>query len=47
MGESRVQFLEQSFATLGYQNALRALDWMIAEMCAEKGFARHNGTHYY
>lgn len=47
MRESRVQFLEQSLATLGYQNALRALDWMIAEMCSEKGFARHNGTHYY
>lgn len=47
MGESRVQFLEQSLSTLGYQEALKALDWMIIEMAAERGFARHNGTHYY
>lgn len=47
MGESRVQFLEQSLSTLGYEDTLRALDWMVAEMCAEKGFARHDGTHYY
>lgn len=47
MGESRVRFLEQSLAMLGYTDSLRALDWMIDEMCSEKGFSRHNGTHYY
>ena len=47
MGESRVRFLEQTLSTLGYDDSLRALDWMIEEMCAEKGFKRHNGTHYY
>lgn len=45
--ESRVLFLEQSLSLLGYHNALRALDWMKEEMCAEKGFKRHNGAHYY
>ena len=47
MNESRVRFLEGSLSTLGYNNALRAMDWMIEEMCSEKGFSRHNGTHYY
>lgn len=47
MGESRVRFLEQTLSTLGYDDSLRALDWMVAEMCAEKDYKRHNGTHYY
>lgn len=47
MKESRVRFLEQSLSILGYDKALRALDWVMQEMCAEKGFTRHNGTHYY
>lgn len=47
MQQSRVRHLEQTLVTLGYAKALSALHWMIAEMCKEKGFARHNGTHYY
>lgn len=47
MKESRVRFLEQSLSILGYNKALRALDWVMQEMCAENGFTRHNGTHYY
>lgn len=47
MGESRVRYLEQTLSTLGYENSIRALDWVMAEMCAENGFKRHNGTHYY
>jgi (p)ppGpp synthase/HD superfamily hydrolase len=47
MGESRVRYLEQTLSTLGYNDSLRAMDWMIQEMSAEKGHARHNGTHYY
>lgn len=47
MGESRVRFLEQSLQILGYEDSLRALDWMVEEMSSEKGFSRHNGTHYY
>lgn len=47
MFESRVRHLEQIFVTLGYNMALDALMWMKQEMCAEKGFKRHNGTHYY
>lgn len=47
MNDGRVKFLEQSLSTLGYTKALTALDWMIEEMNAEKGFSRHNGTHYY
>lgn len=45
--ESRVRHLEQTLSILGYSNALRAMDWMIQEMCAEKGFVRHSGAHYY
>ena len=44
---SRVQFLEQTLSTLGYQDSLRALDLVIEEMNAEKGFVRHSGAHYY
>jgi len=47
MEESRVRHLEHIFVTLGYNMALDALMWMKQEMCAEKGFKRHNGTHYY
>lgn len=47
MQESRVRFLEQQLVTLGFNDSLRAMDWMIEEMCSEKGFSRHNGTHYY
>lgn len=45
--ESRVRHLETTLSTLGFDDALRALDWMMAEMCVEKGYERHNGTHYY
>jgi len=47
MSESLVRHLERSLSNLGYDDSLRALDWMIEEMCTEKGFSRHNGTHYY
>lgn len=45
--ESRVRNLEKTLADLGYSDAIRAMDWMMEEMCVEKGFMRHNGTHYY
>lgn len=45
--ESRVRHLETTLSTLGFDDALRALDWMMEEMCVEKGYERHNGTHYY
>lgn len=47
MGESRVTYLENHLSNLGYDDSLKAMDWMIAEMCSDKGFSRHNGTHYY
>lgn len=47
MTESRVRFLEQTLAILGYDDSLNALQWMMEEMCVEKNFKRHNGTHYY
>jgi hypothetical protein len=47
MNESRVRFFEQSLALLGYNDGLRALDWLMHEMNAEKGFARHDGSNYY
>lgn len=47
MGGSRVQFFEQYLAILQYNMAYKALLLVKKEMCKEKGFARHNGTHYY
>lgn len=47
MTQSQLRFLESNLATLGYTDSLRALDWMVEEMCVEKGFQRHNGEHYY
>jgi GTP pyrophosphokinase len=47
MENSRVRFLEQMLYILGYQESLKALDFVMREMCSEKGFKRHNGTHYY
>lgn len=47
MGDSRVAFFEQTLQHLGYYQALEALDWLKDEMCAEKGYKRHNGAHYY
>jgi GTP pyrophosphokinase len=47
MIESRELLLEGQLHVLGFDNALRALDLMRKEMCAEKGFTRHNGDHYY
>lgn len=47
MATSRVRLLEQTLDTLQYYDSLRALDLVMQEMCKEKGFSRHNGTHYY
>ena len=47
MKESRVKHLEFCLATLGFNKALKAMDFVIKEMCAEKGFKRHDGSHYY
>lgn len=44
---SRVQFLEHSLAILNYTMAYDAYKLVKKEMCKEKGFTRHNGTHYY
>lgn len=45
--ESRVRHLQTNFAILGYHESIRALEFVMKEMCSEKGFSRHNGTHYY
>lgn len=47
MKESRVKHLEFCLSTLGFNKALKAMDFIIKEMCAEKGFKRHDGSHYY
>lgn len=47
MRESRVKYLEQTLSILGYTDSLRALDFVVKVMCAEKGFKRHDGSHYY
>lgn len=44
---SRVKMLEQQLSILGYTKALKAMDLIIHEMCAEKDFKRHDGAHYY
>lgn len=44
---SRVKFLKMVLSVLGHKKALKALDLMIKEMCKEKGFSRHDGSHYY
>lgn len=44
---SREKFLEQSLSILRWNNALDALALVRNEMNAEKGYTRHNGTHYY
>jgi (p)ppGpp synthase/HD superfamily hydrolase len=46
-GDSRVAHFEHDLHTRGFHKALEALDWLKAEMSAEKGFKRHNGAHYY
>lgn len=47
--QSPSQFLERRLATLFGINskAIKALDLVREEMCAEKGFKRDNGTDYY
>lgn len=47
MSESRVRLFEQRMADAGQEMTLRALDMVKEEMCAAKGFARHDGTNYY
>lgn len=47
MEESRVRYLQTNLAILGYHESLKALEFVMREMCSEKGFSRHNGTHYY
>lgn len=43
----RVTQIERNLSTLGYNDSLRAMDWMMEEMCKERGFERHNGDDYY
>lgn len=47
MASSRVRHLEMTLSILEFKHALRAFDLMKREMCKEKGYVRHNGTHYY
>ncbi|WP_170953186.1 HD domain-containing protein [Bacillus cereus] len=44
---SRTKHLFKELKRLNYPNAIRALKLVIQEMCAEKGYKRHNGVHYY
>lgn len=41
------KLLEQKLSVLGYTNSLKALDLVVYEMSAEKGFSRHNGEDYF
>lgn len=47
-GKSSVhKLLEQKLTVLDFTNSLKALDVVVKEMSAEKGFSRHNGEDYY
>jgi len=43
----RTKQLFKELHLLGYENAILALELVINEMCAEKGYKRYNGAHYY
>lgn len=45
--ETRVIHLQKDLMRLGYNDTLRALNWMIGVMNADNGYARHDGSHYY
>lgn len=45
--ESRVVHLQKELIMLNMPSALRALNWMIAVMNANNGYARKDGRHYY
>lgn len=45
--EARFLKLEEKLTTLGFLDALKAADLMKKEMCAAKGFKRHDGSDYY
>lgn len=44
---SKTKHLKRTLTILKYENAYKALDLVIKEMCVDKGFSRHNGEHYY
>lgn len=44
---SRTKHLKRTLTILKFKDAYTALDLMIEEMNADKGFSRHNGKHYY
>jgi guanosine-3',5'-bis(diphosphate) 3'-pyrophosphohydrolase len=47
MLSSRTKHLQRTLEELNFTLALKAFDLVISEMCAEKGYARLNGKHYY
>lgn len=47
MASSRTRHLEGELHTLGFKMAMLAFQLVKSEMNAEKGYTRHNGTHYY
>lgn len=45
--EARVIQLQKDLIRLGFNDTLRALNWMLGVMNAENGYERHDGSHYY
>lgn len=45
--EGRVMFFEQCLGLFMFEESFKAYRLVKEEMCKEKGFKRHNGTHYY
>lgn len=45
--EARVIQLQKDLIRLGFNDTLRALNWMLGIMNADNGYKRHDGSHYY
>lgn len=45
--EARVVHLKNDLKRLGFKDALRALNWMVATMNTENGYSRSDGSNYY
>jgi len=47
MASSRTRHLKETLSNFKFLMALRALELVMYEMNAEKGYVRHNGAHYF
>ena len=45
--KGRVEFFERCLGLFEFKEAYKAYKLVKEEMCAENGYNRHNGSHYY